>query len=61
MKKLIAVMALAGITSSLAQAQTPTQPKDAGQPNVFTTIKDARITSIKNQAELPRRRTDSYR
>ena len=50
MKKLIAVMALAGITSSLAQAQTPTQPKDAGQPNVFTTIKDARITSIKNQA-----------
>ena len=50
MKKLIAVMALAGITSSLAQAQAPTQPKDAGQPNVFTTIKDARITSIKNQA-----------
>ena len=43
-------MALAGITSSLAQAQAPTQPKDAGQPNVFTTIKDARITSIKNQA-----------
>ena len=37
MKKLIAIMALAGITSSLAQAQAPTQPKDAGQPNVFTT------------------------
>ena len=29
MKKLIAIMALAGITSSLAQAQAPTQSKDA--------------------------------
>jgi len=50
MKKLIAIMAIAGMTSSLALAQAPTQSKDAGQPNVFTTVKDARITSIKNQA-----------
>ena len=52
MKKLIAIMAIAGMTSSLALAQAPTQSKDAGQPNVFTTVKDARITSIKNQAKL---------
>ena len=50
MKKLIAIMAIAGMTSSLALAQAPTQSKDSGQPNVFTTVKDARITSIKNQA-----------
>ena len=48
MKKLIAIMALAGLTSSLS-AQTPAT-KDANEPNVFTTVKDARITSIKNQA-----------
>lgn len=49
MKKLIAIMALAGITSTLS-AQAPASNKDAGEPNVFTTIKDARTTSVKNQA-----------
>lgn len=50
MKKLIAVIALAAGMTSFLSAQTPAAKTDAGQPNVFTTIKDARITSVKNQA-----------
>ena len=49
MKKLIAIMAVAGMVSTLS-AQTPNQPKDAGETNQFTTVKDARISAIKNQA-----------
>ena len=52
MKKLIAIMAIAGMTSSLALAQAPTQSKDAGQPNVFTTVKDASPQSRIRQTQV---------
>lgn len=49
MKKLISIMAVMGMASALS-AQTPDKPKDTGEANVFTTVKDARITGIQNQA-----------
>lgn len=49
MKKLISIMAVMGMASALS-AQTPDKPKDAGEANVFTTVKDARISGIQNQA-----------
>ena len=42
-------MAVMGMASALS-AQTPDKPKDTGEANVFTTVKDARITGIQNQA-----------
>ena len=36
--------------ASALSAQTPDKPKDAGEANVFTTVKDARISGIQNQA-----------
>lgn len=49
MKKLVALAAVMSLSAGL-WAQTPQQPKTEGEANVFTTVKDARITSIKNQA-----------
>ena len=49
MKKLIALAAVVSLSAGL-WAQTPQQPKTDGEANVFTTVKDARITSVKDQA-----------